>query len=73
MYLGAVVDGENINTPVDLQASPVDSSDDGVKFVTDFVAGSTSQIIVTAPNDNGYLYAYSIGIKISNLIQTKSQ
>ena len=58
VYLGAVVDGENINTPADLQASPVDSSDDGVKFVTDFVAGSTSQIIVTAPNDNGYLYAW---------------
>ncbi|MCP4588059.1 LruC domain-containing protein [Pseudoalteromonas sp.] len=58
VYLGAYVDGENINIEADLQASPVDSSDDGVKFVTDFVAGSTSQVIVTAPNDNGYLYAW---------------
>jgi LruC domain-containing protein len=58
VYLGASVDGENLNTASDLLQSSVDSSDDGVKFVTDFVAGSTSQIIVTSPNDNGYLYAW---------------
>lgn len=58
VYLGTSVDGENINTTADLLASPVDSSDDGVKFVTDFVLGATSKIIVSSPNDKGYLYVW---------------
>ncbi|MEZ7187507.1 LruC domain-containing protein [Pseudoalteromonas sp. DY56-GL22] len=58
VYLGATVDGENINTRSDLLLTPDDQSDDGVKFVTDLVAGNTSQIIVTSANDETYLYAW---------------
>jgi LruC domain-containing protein len=57
IYLGATVDGENINTAADLAAAPIDSSDDGVAFVTDFVGGQSTQIIVTA-SQNSYLYAW---------------
>jgi LruC domain-containing protein len=57
IYLGATVDGENINTPADLLANPVDASDDGVSFVTDFVGGQSTQIIVNA-SQNSFLYAW---------------
>ncbi|MBQ4845405.1 LruC domain-containing protein [Pseudoalteromonas sp. MMG005] len=57
VYLGASVDGENINTAADLAAEPIDNSDDGVAFVTDFVGGQTTQVIVTA-SQNSYLYAW---------------
>ncbi|RJE71162.1 LruC domain-containing protein [Pseudoalteromonas sp. MSK9-3] len=57
IYLGASVDGENINTAADLAAEPIDNSDDGVAFVTDFVGGQNTQIIVTA-SQNSYLYAW---------------
>jgi LruC domain-containing protein len=57
VYLGASIDGENINSDEDLIASPVDSSDDGVYFVTDFAAGQQTQIIVNA-STNSYLYVW---------------
>ena len=57
IYLGATVDGENINFETDLEDSPIDSSDDGVSFVTAISAGQDSQIIVNASAE-GYLYAW---------------
>ncbi|MGB1291539.1 MAG: LruC domain-containing protein [Pseudoalteromonas sp.] len=57
IYLGATVDGENINTDSELASNPVDASDDGVSFVTAFSAGQSSQIIVNA-SAGSYLYAW---------------
>lgn len=57
IHLGATVDGENINTETDLEGSPIDSSDDGVSFVTAISAGQDSQIIVNASTES-YLYAW---------------
>lgn len=57
IYLGASVDGENINTDSDLANNFVDASDDGVSFVTAFSAGQTSQIIVNA-SAGSFLYAW---------------
>lgn len=57
VYLGATVDGENINSDDDLMANPVDASDDGVSFVTAISAGQDTQIIVNA-STSSYLYAW---------------
>ena len=57
VYLGATINGENINTPADLLANPVDSSDDGVSFVTDFVGDASTQVIVNA-SQNSFIYAW---------------
>jgi hypothetical protein len=57
IYLGATVDGENINTSSDMNIDYSDSSDDGVILATDFAAGLTAQIIVTA-SQASTLYAW---------------
>ncbi|GAA59814.1 hypothetical protein P20652_1678 [Pseudoalteromonas sp. BSi20652] len=57
IYLGDLVDGENINTDADLINTPIDASDDGVSFVTAISAGQNTQIIVNA-SAASFLYAW---------------
>ncbi|WP_249297144.1 LruC domain-containing protein [Pseudoalteromonas phenolica] len=57
IYLGNSVDGENINTSSDMTIDYSDSSDDGVILATDFAAGLTAQVIVTA-SQASTLYAW---------------
>lgn len=57
IFLGDSVDGENINTSSDMNIDYSDSSDDGVILATDFAAGLTAQVIVTA-SQASTLYAW---------------
>ncbi|RXE95033.1 LruC domain-containing protein [Pseudoalteromonas phenolica O-BC30] len=57
IYLGNSVDGENINTSSDMTIDYSDSSDDGIILATDFAAGLTAQVIVTASQASS-LYAW---------------